>query len=51
MYLLAVGRQAMVPRISFTGSFENHYEVDPSLFESILLLPQTTVERELVGNI
>ena len=37
--------ESVFPRISFTGSFENHYEVDPSLFDFLTLTGQDTIER------
>lgn len=41
--------QAMVPRIGLFGWEEGYYEIEPDLSESILGIPQTTLERELVG--
>ena len=37
--------ESIFPRISFTGSFENHYEVDPSLFDFLTVTGQDTIER------
>lgn len=41
--------KAMFPRIGLFGWEEGYYEIEPDVSDSILGIPQTTLERELTG--